>query len=185
MTTATILAHRSTAELLTLIHQQEQRIQSLIWNDALGMLNQAGLHDAIGQLSPAEYTIVFCDINRLKMINQITGNHTLTNRYLRDGLRVRHGEIAGQLYGDEFLFVLPAHADASGFCARIARQLAEQPLTANERTALELIDGDGACLSAAFAWECSTDVWAAVGRLSTNVLGQKARRDTSCNHTTK
>lgn len=176
---------RSTADLIALIHQQEQRIQSLTWNDDLSMLNQAGIRDAIDQLTPGTYTVVFCDINRLKTINTITKNHTQTNRYLRDGLRVRAGELAGQFYGDEFLFVLPAHADAAGFCARITRQLADQPLSYDERTALEMIDGIGARLSATFAYEVTSDVGAAVSRLSADVLSQKARRDTPCNQTMK
>lgn len=164
-------------ELITLIRQQEQRIASLIWNDHLCMLNQAGLHDAIAQLEPSISTVVFCDINRLKQINSATGSHAQTNRYLRDGLRVRRGELAGQLFGDEFLFILPDDADASGFCSRITRQLAAQPLSQAERSALELLDGPGARLSATFAWEATSDVWAAVDRLSREVLGQKAARD--------
>ncbi len=168
---------RSTDELLALICEQRQRIESLLWNDDLGMLNNAGIRDAINRLDPGIYTVVLADINRLKTINSITGNHAQTNRYLRDGLRVRCGEVAGQLYGDEILFVLPSHADAAGFCARITRQLAQQPLTHAERSALELIDGIGATLSATFACERTEDVWQAVERLSANVLTQKAKRD--------
>lgn len=164
-------------ELIKLIRQQEARITSLIWSDELSMLNQAGLRDAITQLEPGVYTVVFCDINRLKTINQITGSHVATNRYLRDGLRVRRGELAGQLYGDEILFVLPEGADAPAFCARLTRQLAEQPLSQAERMALESVDGPGARLSATFAWEVTSDVWSAVERLSRDVLAQKAKRD--------
>lgn len=177
---ASILAQRSTDELLTLIRQQEQRIASLTWNDDLAMFTRAGLQDAIQQLAPDQYTVVFCDINRLKLINQVTGSHVQTNRYLRDGLRVRRGELAGQLYGDEFLFVLPDGADAHGFCARLTRQLATQPLSQSERMALEALDGMGARLSATFAWETTSDVWAAVERLSRAVLAQKAARDGRC-----
>lgn len=175
-----IVSHstRTPDELLALIRQQNQRIQSLIWNDQLSMLNNAGLHDAIDQLPNSEvYTVIFCDINRLKVMNTITGSHIQTNRYLRDGLRVRRGEIAGQFLGDEFVFVLPEGADAAAFCARITRQLAEQPLSHAERTALELIDGPGARLSATFAYAESSDVWHTVEQLSRDVLAQKAQRD--------
>jgi len=173
----TILPQRTTEEWMALLRNQQQRIASLIWNDDLSMLNQAGLRDAISQLDSGTYTVIFCDINRLKTINLITGSHVITNRYLRDGLRVRRGEIAGQLYGDEFLFVLPEYADAAGFCARITRQLAEQPLSQHERAALEALDGPGARLSATFAWDVTSDVWTAVERLSADVLTQKAERD--------
>lgn len=164
-------------ELIALIRKQEQRIASLIWSDDLSMLNQAGLRDAIAQLDMGTYTVVFCDINRLKQINSATGSHAQTNRYLRDGLRVRRGELAGQLFGDEFLFILPEGADASGFCSRITRQLATQPLSQVERCALEILDGPHARLSATFAWEVTNDVWAAVERLSREVLAAKAARD--------
>jgi GGDEF domain-containing protein len=168
----------TSADLLARIRQQEQRIAALVWNDHLGMLNAAGLQDAIDTLPAGDvYTVIFADINRLKDINRVTGSHIQTNRYLRDGLRVRRGEVAGQLYGDEFIFILPEGADAAGFCARITRQLASQPLSQAERMALEVLDGPGARLSATFAWEVARDVWAAVERLSRDVLAQKAKRD--------
>lgn len=170
---------RTTTELLELIVAQERRIESLIWNDELSMYNQAGIRDAISRLIPGTYTVIFCDINRLKQINSVTQSHVQTNRYLRDGMRVRHGEIAGQLYGDEFLFVLPAHADAAAFCTRITRQLAQQPLSQSERSALEMIDGLGARLSATFAYEQTEDIRRSIERLSADVLAQKAKRNTS------
>lgn len=173
-------ATRTTEDLLGLIRQQEQRIAALSWNDDLAMLNRAGLQDAIEQLPDDSYTVVFCDIDRLKTINTATGSHIQTNRYLRDGLRVRRGELAGQLFGDEFVFILPEGADAAGFCARITRQLAAQPLSQTERMALEALNGPGARLSATFAWEVTRNVWAAVERLSHTVLAQKAQRDGRC-----
>lgn len=179
MATDTIV-HRTTEEWIALVRQHEQRIAALVWSDALGMLNQAGLRDAIAQLPEGAYTVVFADINRLKTLNSITGNHIQTNRYLRDGLRVRRGEIAGQFLGDEIVFILPEGADAAGFCARITRQLAEQPLSSMERAALELIDGPGARLSATFAYETASDIWAAIERLSCDVLAQKGKRGRQC-----
>ncbi len=179
MHTSTIVArHRTTEDLIRLIHEQEQRIAALTWNDDLAMLSQAGVRDAIAQLDPDQYTVVFADVNRLKAINSATGSHVQTNRYLRDGFRVRRGELAGQYLGDEFLFILPGDADAAGFCSRITRQLASQPLSQAERMALEAFDGLGARLSATFAWEVTSDVWATVERLSRDVLALKARRDT-------
>jgi GGDEF domain-containing protein len=167
------------AELEMIIREKDAKIASLVWNDQLCMLNAAGLHDAIGALQSGVYTVVFCDINRLKMMNQITGSHIQTNRYLRDGLRVRSGELAGQFAGDEFVFILPVGANAAAFCARLGRQLASQPLSQAERCALELIDGPGARLGATFAWNESADVWASVEALSRAVLEAKARRDTT------
>lgn len=170
--------NRTNAELEALLRERDARIESLTWNDELGMLNQAGLHDAISALAPGEHTIIFADINRLKVINSVTGSHLQTNRYLRDGLRVRRGELAGQLLGDEFVFILSAHADCAAFCARITRQLASQPLSQAERLALEVADGPGARLGATFAWATSCDVWSAVEGLSRTVLAQKAQRAT-------
>jgi GGDEF domain-containing protein len=174
----TLHSTRTTEELLALIRQQQARIVALTWNDELAMLNQAGLRDAVASLPDASYTVVLCDIDRLKTINSATGSHMQTNRYLRDGLRVRRGEIAGQLYGDEFLFVLEDGADVTAFQARIGRQLAQQPLGQAERAMLESVAGPGARLSATFASAAGvTDVWAAVEQLSIDVLAQKARRD--------
>jgi len=173
---ATSYPTRTPAEWEALLRARDERIEALSWNDELGMLTQAGLRDAISNLMPATYLIVFADINRLKTINSITGCHIQTNRYLRDGLRVRRGELAGQFLGDEFVFVLPSGAPAAQFCARISRQLASQPLSQAERTALELVDGVGARLGATFAWAESSDVWHAVEALSRDVLTKKAAR---------
>ncbi len=173
---ATQYPTRTHDEWEALLRARDARIEALAWNDDLGMLTQAGLRDAISALLPATYTIIFADINRLKTINTITGSHIQTNRYLRDGLRVRRGELAGQFLGDEFVFILPAAADAAAFCSRISRQLASQPLSQAERQALELIDGPGARLGATFAWHESSDVWRAVEALSRDVLTKKAAR---------
>lgn len=175
------------AHLITTSDQMETELaalreenQRLKWNEPLNMLNSAGLHEAIRQLKPALYTIVFADVNRLKHINSCTGSHIATNRYLRDGLRVRRGELAGQYLGDEFIFILPSDADAPGFCARLTRQLASQPLSQTERMVLEALDGPQARLSATFAWEVTSDVWGAIERLSMQVLALKAKRDGRC-----
>lgn len=154
----------------------ERRIQALRWNTSLDMLNQAGLMDAIERLEDGAYTVVFCDIDRLKAINSATGSHAQTNRYLREGLRVRVGEIAGQLYGDEVVFILSA-GDADAFIQRIARQLAEQPLTDSERSALAFYGARR--LSATFASRTQVhkqDIARAIEDCSIDVLAQKARR---------
>lgn len=158
-------------------HTLEARIAALVWNDELGMYNRAGLMDAIDRLPEGAYTVVFCDIDRLKAINSATGSHVQTNRYLRDGLRVRAGEIAGQLYGDEIVFILAGTADAQAFIGRISRQLAQQRLTAEEHRAL-LLAGGGAHLSATFAYRTATamTIRQAIEACSVDVLAQKARR---------
>ena len=91
---------RTLDSLKARIVAQEARIAALVWSDHLGMLSAAGLQDAIGALPAGSYTVIFADINRLKAINCATGSHVQTNRYLRDGLRVRRGELAGQFLGD-------------------------------------------------------------------------------------
>ena len=154
-----------------------ERIAALAWNDELSMYNRAGLMDAIESLAPGVYTVVFCDIDRLKAINTATGSHVQSNRYLRDGLRVRTGEIAGQLYGDEIVFILAGTADALAFIGRISRQLAQQRLTTAEQRALLLASGQ-THLSATFASRTATaaTIRQAIEACSVDVLAQKARR---------
>ena len=152
-------------------------ITRLEWDETIGMLNAAGGFRAINALPDGRYALVFCDIDYLKQINSATGNHMQTNRYLMSGLRVRRGEIAIRLMGDEFLFILTdgrGYADPVGFVERLTHQLAEQPLTAAERAGLP-----GGALSATFAWRASVkraDIRAAIERLSAAVLAQKAAR---------
>lgn len=170
---------------------KDATILRLRWNPALNLLRAAGLDDAIATLSTdTTYTIILADIDRLKTINSATGNHVQTDRYLRAGLAVRYGEIAGQLHdcGDEICFVLDDQArdtetDPNAFVARISRQLAGQPLTISERYLLAAAQGvhvSEAKLSATFAAQSGVhagDVWSAVEALSCEVLSLKAQHD--------
>lgn len=167
---------------------KDETIRRLRWNDELGMLNNAGLMDAIRGLPRGNYAVVFADIDRLKTLNTATGSHFATNRYLADGLRVRQGEIAGQLFGDEIVFILNEQsrgedAQPAAFTRRIARQLAGQPLRSSERWMLAAAQGcsfDQARLSATFASASGVQasaVLATIEQLSIDVLALKAARD--------
>jgi GGDEF domain-containing protein len=174
----------------------EQRLQAALWSPMLNMPNQAGLFDKIAQLDPSiTYTVVFIDIDYLKRINTVTGGHFSTNRYLADGLKVRAGEFIAQFLGDEFVALMgdrhyPPHAKERRhthvpdvFVARIARQLAGQPLTISERYALAAAQGvpvEQARLSAAFATASGVSagqVIRTIEQLSRDVLQLKAQRD--------
>lgn len=164
-------------------------IARLSFNEGLGMLTPAGLAEAIRTLrSDTTYTVVFADVDKLKVLNSVTGNHMQTNRYLRAGLEVREGEIAGQLLGDEFIFLIDEQSrgeqsNPDAFVARIARQLAGQALTISERYALAAAQGvhvSRARLSATFAAHSGVragQVHSIIERLSCDVLSQKAQRD--------
>ena len=178
-----------TAHATTTIEELHATIRRLRWNTELNMLNSAGLHEAIRQLPAGHYTVIFADIDRLKTINSATGSHCKTNRYLRAGLAVRDGEIAGQLYGDEIIFILNENSragetDAHAFVARITRQLASQPLTISERYMLAAALGvhvSHAKLSATFATQSNVaahEILSTVEQLSSDVLLMKSRRDT-------
>jgi GGDEF domain-containing protein len=181
--------HTHSTTTCTDCQAKDALIAQLRWNDGLGMLNQAGLAEAIRTLNPSTtYTVVFADIDRLKTLNSVTANHLRTNRYLRDGLAVREGELAGQLLGDEVVFILSEHSrneesHPDAFVARIARQLAGQPLLQSERYALAASQHchvSDAKLSATFATETGVSagqVYAAIERLSGDVLKLKAQRD--------
>ena len=172
----------------TTIDELEATIRRLRWNDELNMLNPAGLHEAIRQLPEGHYTVIFADIDKMKAINSATGSHCQTNRYLCAGLAVRSGEIAGQLYGDEFIYILDEQSrdemlDAHAFVARIARQLAGQPLTISEKYILATAQGchvSHAKLSATFATQSTVaahEILSAIETLSSEVLLMKSRRD--------
>ena len=47
-------------------------------NEFLGMLNQAGFMHAIDTLPDRLYTLVFCDVDKMKAINTATGCHQKT-----------------------------------------------------------------------------------------------------------
>jgi hypothetical protein len=157
----------------------------LCYDPSLGMLNRSGGRLLIVLLAPIcllfGATLVFADVNRLKKINEATGNHMLTNALLRGGFRVRFGEFAWQVFGDEMAFVI--WGDGAAFVRRLTRQLAAQPLTLTQRAVLAEADGvpiERARLSATFAVVQTRNIWKALGMASTDVLAQKARRDGRC-----
>lgn len=170
--------HSSTTDLYARIADLEAENARLKFNEGLGMLNATGLSEAIRTLpDDGTYTVIFADVDRLKALNSATGSHFKTNTYLARGFKVRDGEIAGQLYGDELVFIVRGKAE--GFIARIARQLRIVPLTNTERRAL-LTAGGREHLTATFAARegvTARDVPGAIELLSAEVLSQKARRD--------
>jgi len=157
-------------------------VRSMGRNEFLGMLNQAGFMHAIDALPDGLYTLVFCDVNKMKAINTATGCHQKTDAYLRAGFQVRGGEIAGQIHGDELAFILEEPADPVGFERRIGRQLRDVRLGTEERRAL-LPAGTRPYITAMFAHKRGVrpcEMRAALDELSIDVLSQKARRDAQC-----
>jgi hypothetical protein len=155
----------------------------LCYDPSLGMFNRSGgrLLAIVLALPCLLFgaTLVFADVNRLKAINSATGNHLLTNALLRGGFRVRAGEWAWQIYGDEFGFLI--WGDGWAFVARLTRQLAAQPLTDAQRAVIAAADGipvDQAQLSATFSIVPRVRrIGRALEQGSQEVLAQKARRD--------
>lgn len=179
------MAHEHSTTTIDDLHATIARLR---WNDELDMYNNAGLREAIRQLPEGRYTVVFCDIDKMKAINSATRSHCQTNRYLRAGLARRHGEIAGQLYGDEFVYILDEAQrrdddSPEAFVAYISRQLAGQPLTISERYHLAAAQGchvSQARLSATFAVRsgvAADAIFDAIEQCSSEVLLMKARRD--------
>ena len=174
--------------LTTTIEELEATISRLRWDTSFGMLNPAGLHEAIRQLPEGQYTVIFADVDHMKHINSATGSHCKTDRYLTAGLKVREGEIAGRIHGDEIIYILDEQsrgedADPHAFVARIARQLAGQPLTISEKYILAAAQGvhvSQAKLSATFACASSVaahEILSTIETLSSDVLLMKSRRD--------
>ncbi len=151
----------------------------LCYDPSLGMFNRSGgrLMAVLLALPCLLFgaTLIFADVNRLKKINEATGNHLLTNALLKGGFRVRFGECAWQVFGDEFGFII--WGDGQAFIQRIARQMATQPLNMAQRRVL--LDTDGVdYLSATFAIIPNVrQINTALRRGSAEVLAQKAKRD--------
>jgi GGDEF domain-containing protein len=174
--------------LLAEVEHLRAEVAELRYNARLGMLNAGGLASAIRELTPGRYSVVFCDIDKMKALNAATGSHFATDAYLRAGLRVRAGELAGQVFGDEFVFIIDERSRGERlriyrFIDRIRRQLAAQPLRPHERHALADALGcpvGDARITATFAHLsglAADEVTGAIETLSGRVLSLKARRD--------
>lgn len=175
MASHTLPQHPGTCTTCTALRTDIARLER---DDIIDMYSAAGGYRAIDRLPAGVYAVVFADIDYLKKLNTATGSHFRSNRYLAAGLRVRTGELAMRVMGDEFAFVLAngrCIADPQAFIARLARQLAAQPLLDAERAMLP-----GGRLSATFAWRANVaqpNIRATIEALSADVLAQKARRD--------
>lgn len=154
------------------------------YDRSLGMLNRNGGKLLILVLTLplwllGGYTLVFADVDRLKQLNKVTGNHFQTNRLLKNGFRLRWGELGWQVFGDELAFLIIG--DGHAFCQRIARQLAAQPLSEAQRAALAAMEGcrpEEARLSATYAVVTGMrSISQALEHGSQEVLRKKAERD--------
>jgi GGDEF domain-containing protein len=182
-TTSTDLIETMRLEIDSLLRERKRlraTIESMGHNEFLGMHNQAGFLHAIDALPTDRlYTLVFCDVNKMKALNTATGNHQKTDAYLRAGFQVRAGEIAGQIHGDELSFVLEEPANAAGFVQRTRNQLRSVRLGNEERRRL-VNAGVRPYITAMFAYKRGLrpcEMRAALDELSMDVLSQKARRD--------
>jgi GGDEF domain-containing protein len=185
-TTSTDLIETMRLQILSLEienNRLRQVNEKMRWNPFLGMLNQAGFMHAIDGLNPNNlYTLLFCDVNKMKALNTATGCHQKTDAYLRAGFQVRTGEIAGQIHGDELAFVLEEPANAAGFVQRLRNQLRSVRLGNEERRAL-VNAGARPYITAMFSFKRGLrpcEMRAALDELSGDVLSQKARRDARC-----
>ena len=148
-------------------------------NSYLKMLNSAGLLHAIDHLPVARYVLVLCDVDQMKQVNSATGSHDQTDRHLARGLKVRDNELAGQLRGDEIVFILEEATNAPAFIARIGAQLRRQRLDPAARRALLLATGR-AHITVTAAWRAGVlpcEMRAVLDELSVEVLALKAARD--------
>ena len=150
-------------------------------NEYLSMLNSAGLMHAIDHLPEARYVLVFADVDKMKAINTATGGHGTTDRHLAAGLQVRDTEIAGQLRGDEIVFILDEDTNAPAFIARIGAQLRRQRLDPAARRSLLLATGRPH-ITVTAAWRAGvlpSEMRAVLDELSVEVLALKQARDSA------
>lgn len=154
MYTNTILAHRSTEELIALIHEKQAEIDELSMSH-LGILAPAAIRRAL-RLMTEPHDLICIDLRKLHDLNEVLG-YDAANRYFGSFARTRMHDDAGfaprshdtrgQWGGDE-LIIACAVGDGLGLLMRLVEALdaLTAELTVAERQAIAertggLVDG--------------------------------------------
>jgi len=104
-----------------------------VTDELTGLPNRAGLLEHLNSMVGSGATVVFCDLNGFKAVNDTLGHEAgdavLVQTARRLKRTVRGEDFVARLGGDEFVIVVPPDADASfeGLARRLLRAI-EQPM---------------------------------------------------------
>jgi cyclic di-GMP phosphodiesterase Gmr len=104
-----------------------------VTDELTGLPNRAGLLEHLKSMVGSGATVVFCDLNGFKAVNDTlghaAGDAVLVQTARRLKRTVRGEDFVARLGGDEFVIVVPPDADASfeGLARRLLRAI-EQPM---------------------------------------------------------
>ena len=104
-----------------------------VTDELTGLPNRAGLLEHLNSMVGSGATVVFCDLNGFKAVNDTlghaAGDAVLVQTARRLKRTVRGEDFVARLGGDEFVIVVPPDADASfeGLARRLLRAI-EQPM---------------------------------------------------------
>lgn len=104
-----------------------------VTDELTGLANRAGLLDQLAQMAGSGASVVFCDLNGFKAINDRyghgVGDQVLVQIARRLQRTVRGEDFLARLGGDEFVIVVPPDADADfEALARRVLRATDQPL---------------------------------------------------------
>ena len=171
---------------VTAIRDEVENLRNrAVTDDLTGLPNRAALLNHLASVAPSGATVVFCDLNRFKAVNDTLG-HAAGDAVLVQAARrlrrtVRGEDFVARLGGDEFVIVVSSDDDTSfdGLARRLLRAI-EQPMVLPGGVAatvgmsvgeaiLEPGGDPGAVLSAADA-----DMYKMKSRLPTRTTGDAA-----------
>jgi hypothetical protein len=133
MTTAQIVTHRSTGDLLAEIEEHKQLIAELSHDPGFGVPTAAYTRRQIDRLPSGRVGIAVGDVANLKQWNSATGSQERTDELFRLALQVRESDVlilGKRDSGDQFILV--AH-NVRGALARIEQELRWANVTEFER----------------------------------------------------
>lgn len=113
--------------------QMEALRSRAITDDLTGLPNRSGLLDHLGEMAGSGATVVFCDLDRFKAVNDnlghAAGDVVLVQAARRLKRTVRGEDFVARLGGDEFVVVVPPEpeTDVAGLARRLLRAI-EQPM---------------------------------------------------------
>jgi len=119
---------------ITATRDEVEHLRARATTDALtGLPNRAGLLDHLAVMAGTGASVVFCDLNGFKSVNDSLG-HAAGDAVLAQTARrlqrtVRGEDFVARLGGDEFVIVVPPSPEASfdGLARRLLRAI-EQPM---------------------------------------------------------
>ncbi|WP_061133527.1 GGDEF domain-containing protein [Caballeronia fortuita] len=126
-------AWRLNGMLVSTMKAEQENDRRARHDELTGLLNRAGLFQAVRSRAPAHSALLYLDLDGFKAVNDAHGHEVGDTLLALVARRLRHlsgdGSLVARLGGDEFVIVTPPLADPPALANVIVRELSKPFLT--------------------------------------------------------